>query len=111
MARDTLAFLDAMGFEQVDLLGFSLGSFVAQEITLIRPDAVRRLVLASSAPQGAAGMHGWAPDVIGAVGQPQPNPAGVLGVFFANLSTSRQAGMEVSSSSTTSSSPRTSTPS
>ena len=39
--------------------------------------AVRRLVLASSAPQGAAGMHGWAPDVIGAVGQPQPNPAGV----------------------------------
>jgi pimeloyl-ACP methyl ester carboxylesterase len=94
MARDALAFLDAMGFEQVDLVGFSLGSFVAQEITLIRPSAVRRLVLASSAPQGAAGMHGWAPDVIGAVGQPQPNPAGVLGVFFANSETSRQAGID-----------------
>ncbi|WP_328519868.1 alpha/beta fold hydrolase [Kribbella sp. NBC_00359] len=94
MARDALAFVDAMGFEQVDLVGFSLGSFVAQEITLIRPSAVRRLVLASSAPQGAAGMHGWAPDVIGAVGQPQPNPAGVLGVFFANSDTSRQAGID-----------------
>ncbi|TDW21933.1 alpha/beta fold hydrolase [Kribbella kalugense] len=94
MARDALAFVDALGFAQVDVLGFSLGSFVAQEITLIRPDAVRRLVLASSAPQGAAGMHGWAADVIGAVGQPQPNPQGVLGVFFADSDTSRQAGMQ-----------------
>ncbi|HET6986262.1 MAG TPA: alpha/beta hydrolase [Kribbella sp.] len=94
MARDVLAFLDASGFEQVDLLGFSLGSFVAQELTLIRPDAVRRLVLASSAPQGAAGMHGWAPKVIDAVGRPQPVPEGVLGVFYADSDTSRQAGMQ-----------------
>ena len=44
---------------------------------------VRRLVLASSAPQGAAGMHGWAPEVIEAVGAPSPNPDGYLNVFFA----------------------------
>ncbi|TCN41633.1 pimeloyl-ACP methyl ester carboxylesterase [Kribbella orskensis] len=94
MAHDALAFLDALGFEQIDLLGFSLGSFVAQEIALIRPDVVRRLVLASSAPQGAAGMHGWDPAVIGAVGRPQPNPEGVLGVFFAPSETSRTAGMQ-----------------
>ena len=94
MAHDALAFLDALGFEQVDVLGFSLGSFVAQEITLIRPDAVRRLVLASSAPQGGAGMHGWAPKVIDAVGRPQPVPEGVLGVFYADSDTSRQAGMQ-----------------
>ena len=68
MARDAIAFVEAMGFERVDLLGFSIGSFVAQEIALIRPALLRRVVLASSAPQGAAGMHGWAPDVIGAVG-------------------------------------------
>jgi pimeloyl-ACP methyl ester carboxylesterase len=55
MARDALAFLAAMEFSQVDMLGFSIGSFVAQQITLTRPDLVRRLVLASSAPQGAAG--------------------------------------------------------
>jgi pimeloyl-ACP methyl ester carboxylesterase len=68
MAHDAIAFLEAMDLRRVDLLGFSLGSFVAQEIVLIRPDLLRRVVLASSAPQGAAGMHGWAPDVIAAVG-------------------------------------------
>ena len=61
----------------MDLLGFSLGSFVAQEIALIRPDLVRRMVLASSAPQGAAGMHGWAPEVIGAVGAAGAEPGGL----------------------------------
>src|SRR6476646_10188174 len=74
MARDAIAFVEAMGFKRIDLLGFSIGSFVAQEIALIRPDLLRRVVLASSAPQGAPGMHGWAPDVIGAVGQPETNP-------------------------------------
>ena len=95
MAHDALAFLSAMNFEQVDLLGFSIGSFVAQEIALLRPDILRRLILASSAPQGAAGMHGWAQDVIGAVGQPEPNPDGYLDVFFARSPASRQAGQEV----------------
>jgi pimeloyl-ACP methyl ester carboxylesterase len=46
MARDAIAFLDAMEFDQVDLLGFSIGSFVAQEVALIRPASVRRLILA-----------------------------------------------------------------
>jgi pimeloyl-ACP methyl ester carboxylesterase len=94
MAVDAIAFLDAMEFDQVDVLGFSIGSFVAQEIALIRPAAVRRLVLASPAPQGAAGMHGWAAQVIGAVGEPAPNADGYLGVFFAGSDTSRQAGVE-----------------
>src|SRR5271170_3031268 len=41
MAHGATAFMAAMGFEQVDLLGFSIGSFVAQEISLLRPDIVR----------------------------------------------------------------------
>jgi pimeloyl-ACP methyl ester carboxylesterase len=94
MAHDAIAFLDAIELERIDLLGFSLGSFVAQEIALIRPDMLRRVVLASSAPQGAAGMHGWAPEVIGAVGTPEPNPEGYLDVFFAPTNTSRAAGRE-----------------
>jgi pimeloyl-ACP methyl ester carboxylesterase len=57
MARDAIAFLNALELSQADLLGFSIGSFVAQQIVLVRPAIVRRLVLASSAPQGAAGMH------------------------------------------------------
>ena len=83
MAHDAIAFIEALSLQRVDLLGFSLGSFVAQEIALIRPDLLRRVVLASSAPQGAAGMHGWAPEVIGAVGAPETSPQGYLSVFFA----------------------------
>jgi pimeloyl-ACP methyl ester carboxylesterase len=94
MARDAIAFITALGLGQVDILGFSIGSFVAQEIALIRPAIVRRLVLASSAPEGAAGMHGWAPEVIGAVGTPQTSPEEYLGVFFTRSPASRQAGQE-----------------
>jgi pimeloyl-ACP methyl ester carboxylesterase len=94
MARDAITFVTALGLGQVDLLGFSIGSFVAQEIALRRSALVRRLVLASSAPQGAAGMHGWAPAVIGAVGTPQTSPEEYLGVFFAASAASQQAGKE-----------------
>lgn len=94
MARGAIAFIEAMDLQRVDLLGFSIGSFVAQEIALIRPDLLRRVVLASSAPQGAAGMHGWAPDVIGAVGAPETSPQGYISVFFAPTATSREAGQQ-----------------
>jgi pimeloyl-ACP methyl ester carboxylesterase len=94
MARDAIAFLEAMKLDRVDMLGFSIGSFVAQEIALIRPAVVRRLVLASSAPRGAPGMHGWAPEMIGAVGGRASSPEGYLSVFFAGSAVSRQAGME-----------------
>ena len=95
MAHDAIAFLEAMKLDQVDLLGFSIGSFVAQELVLIRPSLVRRLVLASAAPQGAAGMHGWAPEVIAGVGKPTFNPEGYLGVFFAPSPASRDAGRQL----------------
>jgi pimeloyl-ACP methyl ester carboxylesterase len=95
MALDAIDFIDALELRQVDLLGFSIGSFVAQEIALVRPGIVRKVVLASSAPQGASGMHGWAPDVISAVGQPETNPEGYLSVFFARSDTSRAVGQEV----------------
>jgi pimeloyl-ACP methyl ester carboxylesterase len=94
MARDAIAFIAAMGIGQADLLGFSIGSFIAQQVALTRPAIVRRLVLASAAPQGAAGMHGWAPEVIGAIGTPETSPGEYLSVFFARSSSSQQAGQE-----------------
>jgi pimeloyl-ACP methyl ester carboxylesterase len=94
MAHGAIAFIEALRFKRVDLLGFSIGSFVAQEIALIRPDLLRRVVLASSAPQGAAGMHGWAPGVIGAVGAPETTPEGYSSVFFAQTETSRETGRQ-----------------
>ena len=93
MATDALMFLDAIEIGEVDLMGFSLGSFVAQEIALRRPDAVRRIVLASSAPQGGSGMHGWAADVINAVGGRELDPSGYLQVFYTASDQSRQAAM------------------
>ena len=95
MALDAIAFIDALELGEVDLLGFSIGSFVAQEIALVRPSIVRRLVLASSAPQGASGMHGWAADVIAAVGQPETSPEGYLSVFFTGSDAGRAAGQQV----------------
>jgi pimeloyl-ACP methyl ester carboxylesterase len=94
MARDAIAFLTAMDLGRADLLGFSIGSFVAQQIALVRPASVRRLVLASSAPQGAAGMHGWAPEVIGAIGTPSTTPEAYLDVFFTPSPASRLAGQD-----------------
>ena len=92
MAHDAIEFITALEFDRVDLLGFSIGGFVAQEIALVRPDLVERIVLASAAPQGAAGMHGWAPDVIGAVGQPETSPEGYLSVFFTDSPIGLEAG-------------------
>jgi pimeloyl-ACP methyl ester carboxylesterase len=94
MARDAIGFLTALELDRADVLGFSIGSFVAQQIALTRPSLVRRLILASSAPQGAAGMHGWAAEVINAVGAPQTAPEGYLGVFFTRSAASLQAGKE-----------------
>ena len=96
MARDAIEFLTGLDFSQVDLLGFSLGSFVAQEIALVRPALVRRLILVSSAPKGAPGMHGWAPEVIGnGIGKPQPDADGYLSVFFTDSPESSSAGRQL----------------
>jgi pimeloyl-ACP methyl ester carboxylesterase len=94
MAVGALTFIDTMKFDELDLLGFSIGSFVAQEIALSRPAALNRVVLASSAPKGAHGMHGWAPKVIGAVGRPDTTAEEYLGVFFTSSGPSTSAGQQ-----------------
>jgi pimeloyl-ACP methyl ester carboxylesterase len=94
MARDAIAFLDALDLASADLLGFSIGSFVAQEIGPSRPGLVRRLVLASAATQGAAGMYGWAAEVIGAIGNSHTRAEQYLDVLFTPSEASRQAGWE-----------------
>jgi pimeloyl-ACP methyl ester carboxylesterase len=92
MADDAIVFIEALGLEEIDLLGFSIGSFIAQETALTRPSMVRRLILASTAPQGAPGMHGWAPDIIGAIGEPTTDAEGFLHGFFTDSAASKAAG-------------------
>jgi len=52
MARDAIAFIRALGFDQVDLLGFSLGGMVSQVIAQEEPQLVRKLVLAGTGSEG-----------------------------------------------------------
>jgi pimeloyl-ACP methyl ester carboxylesterase len=61
MGANAIAFIKALGFKKVDVLGFSLGGFVAQEIVLQAPDLVRRLVLVGTGPRGGAGMGSLTP--------------------------------------------------
>jgi pimeloyl-ACP methyl ester carboxylesterase len=57
MARDVIAFIRALGLTQVDLFGFSLGGFVAQEIVLKEPDLVRKIILTGTGPAGGEGIE------------------------------------------------------
>src|SRR5690348_15866816 len=59
MTRDVLRFIDALGLRELDVLGFSLGGYVAPELARVRPRLVRRIVLAGTAPQGAPRIHRW----------------------------------------------------
>ena len=65
MARDVIALVQALGFAKIDLLGFSLGGFVAQDVVLKAPELVRRLVLTGTGPAGGTGI-----DQVGAVSWP-----------------------------------------
>lgn len=56
MAIDAITFIKAKGFQKVDLLGFSLGGMVAQEIVLKEPQLVRKMVLAGTGPAGGEGI-------------------------------------------------------
>lgn len=56
MARDVIALVHALGLEQIDLLGFSLGGFVAQDVVLKAPELVRRLILTGTGPAGGKGI-------------------------------------------------------
>jgi len=56
MARDAITFTDALGLTTIDIVGHSMGGLVAQEVTLARPDLVRRLVLVGTGPRGGEGI-------------------------------------------------------
>src|SRR6266536_995894 len=56
MARDAVAFIRALGFAQVDLLGFSLGGFISQVIAQEEPQLVRKIILAGTGPAGGTGI-------------------------------------------------------
>src|SRR5229473_1968612 len=57
MGANAVAFIRALGLNKVDVLGFSIGGMVAQEITLQAPNLVRKLILVGTGPRGGEGME------------------------------------------------------
>lgn len=57
MAEAAVGFIQALGLAEVDLVGFSLGGFIAQQIPHDHPGLVRRLTLAGTGPAGGAGIN------------------------------------------------------
>lgn len=61
MAHDSLAFIKALGYEKIDVLSFSMGGFISQEIMAIKPDLIRKIILAGTGGRGGQGVS----DVVG----------------------------------------------
>ncbi len=94
MAAHVLAFVDALGLTQVDVLGFSLGGVLAQLIALDRPSLVRKMLLVGTAPEsGEDIMHLEKPELQRILGD--PNLQGLqpfVKLFFAPSESSQAAG-------------------
>jgi pimeloyl-ACP methyl ester carboxylesterase len=95
MAANAAAFIKALGLTQVDVLGFSLGGLVAQELTLAEPKLVRRLVLVGTGPRSGEGMSSLTPEAQKIFGATYDEPDHLwLNVFFTPSERSQAAGRE-----------------
>ncbi len=95
MGADAVAFIRALGLAKVDVLGFSIGGFVAQEITLQAPGLVRRLVLVGTGPRGGEGMATLTPEAQKIFGATYDPPDELwLKVHFTESEASQAAGRE-----------------
>jgi pimeloyl-ACP methyl ester carboxylesterase len=95
MAANAVSFIKALGLPKVDVLGFSIGGFVAQEITLQAPDLVRRLVLVGTGPRSGEGMATLTPEAQEIFGATYDEPDHLwLRVHFTRSEKSQAAGRE-----------------
>jgi pimeloyl-ACP methyl ester carboxylesterase len=95
MAVNAVSFIKALGLTKVDVLGFSIGGFVAQEITLQAPDLVRRLVLVGTGPRSGEGMATLTPEAQEIFGATHDEPDHLwLRVHFTRSEKSQAAGRE-----------------
>src|SRR6202795_4649183 len=95
MGAGAIAFIKALRLTKVDVLGFSIGGFVAQEITLQAPDLVRKLVLVGTGPRGGEGMATLTPEAQQIFGATYDPPDHLwLAVHFTPSEASQAAGRE-----------------
>ena len=95
MGDNAVAFIKALRLRKVDVLGFSIGGFVAQEIALQAPDLVRQLVLVGTGPRGGEGMATLTPEAQEIFGASYDKPDHLwLRVHFTKSENSQAAGRE-----------------
>jgi pimeloyl-ACP methyl ester carboxylesterase len=93
IARDAASLIDALDLERVDLFGFSMGGYVAQQIVVDRPELVRRLILVGTGPRGGDGMGQLAPDTAPLFGNVyDPQDLMWLPIFFSPSEASQAEG-------------------
>jgi pimeloyl-ACP methyl ester carboxylesterase len=94
MAKHALAFLDGLGLGSCDVLGFSLGGMVAQQMAQDRPSIFRRMILVGTAPRGGEDvMHLDKPSLAKYLGDPNLKGYTILQkIFFAPTESSQKAG-------------------
>ena len=91
MGANAIAFIKALGLSRVDVLGFSIGGMVAQEIIAQAPDLVRRLILIGTGPRGADMSTSRSADIF--AGAYDPPEHLWLAVHFSPSPSSRAAGL------------------
>lgn len=90
MARDAVDFINALGLSEVDLLGFSLGGCVAQQIAAEHGRLVRKLILVGTAPKGGEEhLLAVLQEAFSQTDAPDPR----LPLFFTKSSASRSSGL------------------
>lgn len=94
MAEHAAAFVRALGYSLVDLLGWSMGGAVAQSLALQHPELVRGLVVAGSGPGGVPGAPPMSERVRETVAKPVNSDDDFLYLFFDGSDERRAAGLE-----------------
>ena len=91
MTADAYTFINVLGYKKVDLLGFSLGGFIAQELAANHPELVRKVILAGTSHQGGGNNL---MKVLGEAFSQKDSPDPRLWLFFSQTVESQQAGLE-----------------
>lgn len=94
MAADAAAFLEALFNDPVDVLGFSLGGYVAQRLALERPELVRKLVLAGTGPGVGTPDSQPSPSINQYTSRPDIDEESILNLFFTDSASSIASGRE-----------------